>query len=148
MVTFAVPGFSIMRRFDLRHALGADPVGHCRLQFRSGRLPFVMMILCAAFGGQTVRAEPGDGRHGPAADAPPAQWQILRERHEIRRDIREDGMIVERRHVMRERWQQISPEDRQKWLDQRRQMRQLTPEERQQLRRDILEANRPPREEH
>lgn len=87
------------------------------------------------------------GRRGPpGGEAGSAPHWIIRERHELRRDVLDDGRVVERHRVMREQWQQVSPEERQRWMEQRRQLRQLSPEERQQLRRDILEAYKLPRE--
>lgn len=55
------------------------------------------------------------------------------------RERREDA--GDRRDERRERWQQMTPDERQQ-VQERRRMRQMSPEERQRLRRDILEANR------
>lgn len=77
--------------------------------------------------------EGGDRFRAPTAD----QREFIRQRREQRR---EDGPAAG--ESMRERWQQLAPEEREQIRAQRRNFRQLSPEERQQLRRDVLEANR------
>lgn len=96
---------------------------------------FVMSAASADNGGDYRRGEGrGEGRGEFAERFGP----LSPEQREARR---------ERREAMRERWQQLPPEDRQRWIEQRRHARQLSPEERQQLRRDILEANRGSRDD-
>ncbi len=114
---------------------------------RSPWLDFTLIaaMLASLLVAVPVRAEgDGGGRRGdpgwrqePLIQISPEQRQFLRERRQAARNDR----VIEVTPVDR-RFDLAPDDERQRFGERRRQMRQLSIEERQQLRRDILEANR------